>query len=257
MSSNTQLAVNVAMKAGRFLLRNFSKHRELAKLRGHSKEIVTEYDKKSNLLIIKALTDFSEFNLLTEESGFIDKKSNLTWIVDSLDGSGNFALGNPFFSVSIALTKGKQVLLGVVYAPFLKELYVAEKGKGAKLNNMKIEVSKVKELSKSYLLYCEGGAKSNLRISRAVSSFLPIAKDMRKLGSAAIEAGYVASGRAEGFLTTEIYPWDIAAGALLVAEAGGEVSDFKGKPWLLEQSDMLLTNGSLHKKLLSYVEQNI
>lgn len=248
-----QEAINTAVRAGDFLIQNFRKDEALLKERGLSKEIVTRYDQDSDKLILEELQNyFPDHNFLTEETGFIDNKSECLWIIDSMDGSGNFAAGNPFFSVSIALAKNNEVILGVVYAPFLNELYTAEKGKGAYLNSNPIKVSEVEVLSKAYIVTCEGGS-TNQRLAEFYKQLYPQVKDMRKLGSAAIEGGFVATGRADSYLTLQIDPWDVAATVLIVQEAGGKATDLKGNPWTIEKSDLLLTNNKLHSSILEKI----
>ncbi len=250
-----ETAKNTAKKAGQFLLENFKKDELLFTERHMSKEIVTKYDLESDKIIKKELEKaFPHHNLMTEESGVTDKDSEYTWIVDSLDGTGNFASGNPFFSVSIALARKGELILGVVYAPYLNELYFAEKSKGAYLNDKKISVSTIKEISNAYVVTCEGGSKSNQRLAGIYSKIYPQIKDMRKLGSAAIEGGFVASGRADGYITLQIDPWDVAATILITEEAGGKASDFNGNPWKIQRSDLLITNGTMHDEILKHLK---
>ena len=244
-------AVQIAKIAGEYLHKNFKKDSSLLNMRGLSKEITTKYDKESDRIIIAEIEkNFPKHSILTEESGRIDKKSEFLWIVDSLDGSGNYAMSNPFFSVSIALMKNNKVILGVIYAPALNELYTAEVGCGAYLNNKKIKVSEISSIDKSYIVMCEGGLKTNRRISEYVSQIYPRVKDLRKIGSAAIESGFVASGRADAYFTFEISPWDVAAGVLLVKEAGGKVTDFNGDEWEAKKTDLIMSNTKLHKPIL-------
>lgn len=247
-------AVKVAKKSGKYLLENFRKHTDLTSRRGTPKEVVTRFDEGSDEIIKEELSKEYSYNLLTEESGRVDRGSDCTWVVDSLDGTGNFALGNPFFSVSIALMENKELRLGVIYAPFLDELYTAEKGEGAFLNGERIKVSEVEKIQGAYFLSCEGGEKTSRRIAEINHILNPRSKDMRKLGSAAIEGSYVASKRAEGYLTTSIDPWDVAAAVLLVREAGGEVTDFKGNEWSPERQDVLMSNGLIHGKILRMIK---
>ena len=245
-------AIATARKAGIFLLEHFRKDELLAGERGVAKEVTTKYDTESDALIIKEIEEnFPEHNLLTEESGHIDKQHEYTWIVDSLDGSGNFANNNPFFAVSIAVAKGDELILGVVYAPFLEELFVAEKGKGAFLNDKPIHVSESTALNKTYMLACEGGDKDNVRLAQLHSAIHAGVKDFRKLGSAALEGSWVACGRAEAYFSLSIGPWDVGAAVLLVEEAGGKVTDFQGNPWQMQQMDVVMSNGKLHDQLLS------
>jgi myo-inositol-1(or 4)-monophosphatase len=249
-----KFAINLSNVAGRYLLEHFRKDSSLLFRRGFAKEVSTKYDKGSDKLIIRYVKDkFPSHNILTEESGFIDRGSEFTWIVDSLDGTSNFAIGNPFFAVSIALARNSELILGVINAPFLKEIYYAERGKGAFMNGKKIHVSKIRELGKSYVISCEGGDKTK-RIAKINAKIHPRAKDMRKLGSASLEGAAVACGRAEAYIVTKIYPWDIAAAVLLVKEAGGYVTNFKGEEWNNKVSDLILSNSKIHKELLRFVK---
>ncbi len=255
-----QTTISTAKKAGKFLLDNFRKDFSLIKNRSLAKEISTKYDKEADKIIISEITKkFPAHGLLTEESGLIENnklsKSEYLWIIDSLDGTSNFSLGNPFFAVSIALMKKSKLVIGVVYAPFLDELYVAEKGKGATLNGREIHVSEITELKNSYLVSCEGGDKSNKRHAQVNYLFHPEIKDMRKLGSAALEACFVASGRAEAYITFNISSWDVAASILIVEESGGKATDFSGNKWKPVQSDVVISNGILHEKILERINQ--
>ena len=249
-----KFVIDLSKRAGNLLLKNFRKDYDLFRLRGTSKEIVTKYDKMSDEMIVKALIKkFPEYNIITEESGLRNKNSEFTWIVDSLDGSSNFAAGNPFFSISIALLHYDKPILGVAYAPFLKELFVAEEGKGSLLNGKIIHVSDIEKLEKSYFVWCEG-AGSNLQMSKINSILHPIIKDLRKLGSGSLECAWVASGRAEVYVTTQIEPWDVAAGVILVLEAGGKVTNFKGDDWKPVRTDFISSNTKVHNDIIEIMK---
>ena len=247
-----QLALDGAKKAGGVLLEGYSPL-GAAKLKGRG-HLVTKYDLESERIIIEEIRKkHPDHNILAEESGFAGRGSPYTWIIDPLDGTGNFTRGNPFFSISIALSYQKELLLGLVYVPVLNELYVAEKGRGAYLNDEPISVSPKGEVGTSFFVACEGSEQDISRYVRLYSNIRPLSSEFRKLGSAAIECSWVASGRAEGYVTTKINPWDIAAGILLVEEAGGRVTDFEGKKWNFEQSDIIASNGKVHERLLGLV----
>ena len=251
-----KFTIDLAKRVGRFLVKNFRKDYSLLSIRGVAKEIATKYDKMSDELIVKALEKKTpDYNIMAEESGTKDKKSEYTWYVDSLDGSSNFAVGNPLFSISIALLHDNRPILGVAHAPFLKETFVAEEGKGTLLNNREVHVSDVKTIGRSYILTCEGKAKDNVRISRINSILHPKVKDLRKLGSAALESGWISCSRADAYLTTEIDPWDVASGVIFVEEAGGKVTDFKGKDWRPVKTDVFMSNGKIHDKILRMINK--
>jgi myo-inositol-1(or 4)-monophosphatase len=249
-----QLMESLARKAGDTLMKHFGQDWALLKERTTAKEAVTRYDKEVDRLIIEEIKrHYPRHSVLTEESGFLQGDPDWLWIVDSLDGTGNFANFNPFFSVCIALMHRRELLLGAVYAPAIDEFYSAEKGQGAYLNDVKIQVSDVPDLSQSYILYCEGGEKNRERTGKLLQKVYPRVTDIRKLGSAGLETAWVAAGKGEAYFTTRIEPWDVAPGVLLVQEAGGKVTDFQGNPWQPKTSDLLFSNNKLHEKILGLI----
>ncbi|MFZ5390814.1 MAG: inositol monophosphatase family protein, partial [Patescibacteria group bacterium] len=164
------------------------------------------------------------------------------------------------FSVSIALYYKKQPLVGVVYVPYLKELYTALRGKGAFLNGRRLKVSNTSDIKKSFLTYCHGSESKHVKQAVELYKYFKLNSiDMRQLGSAAVELAWVAGGRVESLVIPGCKPWDAAAGILLVKEAGGRVTDFNNKDWsiygqagkILPNIDLLATNGRIHKKILS------
>jgi myo-inositol-1(or 4)-monophosphatase len=241
----------LARRAGDVLLSHFGEDEQLLKLRSTAKEAVTRYDKMVDELIVREIRDrYPDHSLLTEESGLAKGDPDWLWIVDSLDGTGDFAGWNPLFAVCIAVMHKGELLLGTVYAPAINEFYLAEKGNGAYLNQGRIRVSEISNLGQSYLFYCEGGEKDRLRTGSIISKVYPEVMDLRKLGSAGLETAWVAAGKGEAYFTTQIEPWDVAPGVLLVREAGGEVTDFGGDVWKLERSDLLFSNGRVHSAIL-------
>lgn len=245
---------NLTKKAGDYLETNFKKEKGLINLRTTSKEAALKHDRITDKMMIKEIKNsFPDHGILTEESGFIKGKSDWLWIVDSLDGTGNFANHNPLFSVCVALLYKNDLRFGAVFAPALKEFYFAQKGKGAFLNGKRIKVSEIEKIKESYVVYCEGNEKNKKRLARIINNIYPKVKDLRKIGSAGIETAWVAAGKADAYFTTRIDPWDVAAGVLLVKEAGGKISDFKGHPWQVVQSDLLFTNKKLHNKILRLI----
>ena len=235
-------------------MKHFRKDWDLLKERNTAKEAATQYDKEVDRLIVAEIKrHFPRHGLLTEESGPLRGDSDWLWIVDSLDGTGNFADFNPLFSVCLALMHRNELLLGAIYAPAIDEFYFAEKGKGAYLDGTRIRVSDVSDLGQSYVLYCEGGDKDRGRTGKLLHTIYPHVTDIRKLGSAGLETAWVAAGKGEAYFTTRIEPWDVAPGVLLVQEAGGKVSDFQGKPWQPQTSDLLFCNNELHQRILSLI----
>lgn len=249
------LMEDLARKAGDVLMKHFRQDYSLFSLRSTAKEASVRYDKDVDRLIIAEIKrHYPHHSLLTEESGFLQSDPDWLWIVDSLDGTGNFANFNPFFSVCIALLHRNELLLGTIYAPAIDEFYFAEKGKGAYLNGGRIRVSDITDLSQSYIFYCEGGEKDRAKTGKIISRVYPHVMDMRKLGSAGLEIAWVAAGRGEAYFTTKIEPWDVAPGVLLIQEAGGGVSDFHGDFWKLQTSDLLFSNGKVHQELLDLIK---
>ncbi|MCD5396136.1 MAG: inositol monophosphatase [Candidatus Pacebacteria bacterium] len=241
---------SITKEAGRKLLRYFKKGNRLLSVRGTSKEVVTRYDKMiDKFLIQKIQKEFPDHSILTEESGWIRRKKEFLWIVDSLDGSSNFANQNPLFSVCVCLCLKNEPFLSTIYAPAIDEFYFAKKFNGAYLNGKRIKVSKIKKLKDSYIVYCEGNEKNKKRIAKIFYEIYPKVLDLRKIGSAGIESAWVAKGAVDGYFTTKIDPWDVASGILLVQEAGGKVSDFKGNTWQLKRSNLIFSNSLIHKTL--------
>ncbi len=245
------LMETLARKAGDLLLEHFREDPQLLRLRTSAKEAATVYDKMADDLIIQGIRKaYPDHSVLTEESGLINGDPGWLWIVDSLDGTGDFADWNPLFSVCMALMHEDELVLGTIYAPAINEFYLAEQGSGAYLNQRRIRVSEISSLGQSYLFYCEGGEKNRLRTGEMVGRVYPKVVDLRKLGSAGLETAWVAAGKGEAYFTTKIDPWDVAPGVLLVREAGGQVTDFEGDQWKLERSDLVFSNGRVHSDLL-------
>ncbi|MFO7773378.1 MAG: inositol monophosphatase family protein [Dehalococcoidia bacterium] len=246
----------LAKQAGELLLSHFGKDEDLLRLRASVKESVTKYDKLVDSLIVQEISrKYPDHSILTEESGLLDGDPDWLWIVDSLDGTSDFAAVNPFFAVCLAMAHKGDLVLGVVYAPAIGEFYLAEKGNGAYLNQRKIRVSEFSDLRHSYIFYCEGGERDRLRTRNILTRVYPGVTDMRKLGSAGLETAWVAAGKGEAYFTTKIEPWDVAPGVLLVQEAGGEVTDFDGNPWAPHTADLLFSNGRVHHALLDLLRQ--
>jgi myo-inositol-1(or 4)-monophosphatase len=247
-----ELINSLARKAGDTLVKRFRQDWALLKERSTAKEAATSYDKEVDGLIVEEIKrHYPHHSLLTEESGSLQGDPDWLWIVDSLDGTGDFANFNPFFSICIALMHQGELLLGTIYAPAIDEFYFAEKGKGAYLNGVKIQVSDVLDLSQSYIFYCEGGDKDRGRTGELLHKVYPLVTDIRKLGSAGLETAWVAAGKGEAYFSTRIEPWDVAPGVLLVQEAGGKVSDFQGNSWQPQTGDLLFSNKKLHERILS------
>lgn len=215
--------------------------------------IVTDVDKASEKLILKIIKDaFPGDSILAEESGSSETSSNRRWLIDPLDGTTNYTHAYPFFSVSIGFELDGQVVFGAVFNPISNELFWAEKGKGAWLNETQIHVSTVDSLSAS-LLATGFPPDTNAYTDNNINEFATltsISHGVRRDGSAALDLSFVASGRLDGFWETKLSPWDIAAGGLIVAEAGGKVTNLIGGPLELTSGYILATNSLIHDEVL-------
>ena len=258
------VAILAATLAGNRLLQNFRRHHatvlgkqvQSVANRSLSKEVTSSNDYEADRIVIDVITErCPDHNLLTEETGLIDRGSPYCWVVDPLDGSSNFLNPNPFFAVSVCLTYENRPITGVVFAPFLEEVAVARRGQGCTVNGRKVSVSATKDLARTYIVGCPGGDPNNQRFAKMEYALHQNIKDFRKIGSAAIEAYMVAAGRVDAFTTLNISPWDVAAGALCVEEAGGRVTDFHGNPWAMDKTDLLVTNGVIHDSVLAKIHE--
>lgn len=251
-----KFALKTSKTAGKELYKVFREKDPL--LRGTSKEVKSIYDIISDNIIKKAIEkNFPTHSYITEETGLIEKDRNFLWIVDPVDGTSNFENHNPFFSISIALWIKGEPVLGVIEAPMLQERFYAVAGKGAvhedllRKRRVKAVVSEVKKIDQSFFVFCEGGEENKGRITDMFCQTYPAMKDFRKLGSAALELAWVGVGRADGYKTTQICLWDVAAGLLFVKESGGQILKFDGSPYdmssfnPLKKYDILATNGKI------------
>ncbi len=216
-------------------------------------DLVTPFDVAAQEILLGRLSAaFPGHGFLAEEGVSRPGTSDCRWIIDPLDGTTNFAHGFPVFSVSAALECAGRLVLGWVYDPTREDLFRAEIGRGATRNGDPVRVSKVAELGRSLLAT---GFPYDVRTSRVNNlchweRFVVRAQAIRRCGSAALDLAYVACGRFDGFWELKLKPWDIAAGALLVSEAGGRVTDFDGGPFALDAPGVLASNGLVHAEML-------
>jgi len=194
---------------------------------------------------------YPDHHIITEESGAVNPMSDTVWIIDPIDGSVNFSTHNPFVAISLAVMHQNELVLGVVEAPLLGEQFVARRGQGATVNGQLVHVSATAQLSQAYLVSCDGGITDRTQVfSTTIRNYYDQVTDFRKLGSAALECAWVASGRADAYITMAIDPWDVAAGVLLIQEAGGIVTTFEGRDWEPKQLDIVCSNGLLHHAVM-------
>ncbi|MCI0448365.1 MAG: inositol monophosphatase [Chlorobi bacterium] len=247
-----------ADEAAKILVENFDKDFEIGRKRDYN-DLVTEIDKKSEAKIIEIVHKyFPEHNVLGEEGGDLKKKSDYVWIVDPIDGTINYTYSVPIFCVSIALEVKKEVVLGIVLSPLTKEKFWAEKGNGAYLNDKKIKVSDTEYLKDSLLVTgFPYGAKAN--DDHCIDHFINFVKQglpIRRLGSAAMDICYLACGRFDGFWEINLNAWDVAAGYLILLEAGGRVTDFKGNKYSIYGKQILASNGrTVHKEMIEVLQR--
>jgi len=244
-------AVATARRAGDFLRTHFGEQHHI-EYKGEI-NLVTEADRRSEAVIIAAIREcFPNHAILAEESPALAGSSSCRWIVDPLDGTTNYAHGFPMFCVSLALEVEGTVTVGVVYQPLLDEMFTAAKGQGAFLNGRPIHVSTTAALSHSLLAT---GFPYDIRVGgdNNMGHFFHMAmraQALRRAGSAALDLAYVAAGRFDGFWELRLAPWDMAAGTLLVEEAGGTVTDLRGGPFFLSSPAVVASNSMIHTAML-------
>lgn len=217
-------------------------------------DLVTNADKESESYIIDKISKkFPNHQILCEESNAINADgTSFKWIVDPLDGTTNFSHDYPLFGISIALEVEGKVILGVVYDPLHKELFYATKEGGAYLNGKAIKVSKIDSLNKS-LVATGFGYDIRYNPGKSIDYFAKMllkTQAMRRDGSAALDLCYVASGRFDAFYELRLYPWDVAAGSLIVEEAGGEITDYQGNSCTIYRREILASNALIHNEIL-------
>lgn len=258
MDPSIKVLESLSIEAGRILLNRFRSVIRVAK-KGEI-DLVTDVDQESeDFLIDEIQRRYLDHKIISEERGVIQGTDSKVWLIDPLDGTVNYAHGIPIFSVSIAYMEHSEVVLGVVYDPMQDELFTAERGVGSKLNGSPIHVSGERTLDQSLLATgfsydVRSVPENNLD---NYSSFALKSLGVRRLGSAAIDLAYVAAGRLDGFWEISINRWDIAAGGLIVEEAGGLVTNVHGgDKYLTKHPSILATNSHIHSQMLSVLERN-
>jgi myo-inositol-1(or 4)-monophosphatase len=247
-----ELAIRAAREAGELLRASLGRDIEVRK-KGPI-DLVTDVDVASERLIKGLIaTYYPRHAVLGEETGVSGADSEYLWIVDPLDGTTNYAHGYPCFCVSIGVERRGEMVLGVVYDPTRDELFVAERGAGATLNNRRIRVSDTAPLGQSLLVT---GFPYNISLREFTNlehfrNFCVHAQAVRRDGSAALDLCYVACGRFDGFWELALSPWDTAAGTLIVAEAGGRVTAFEGRPFDVRRPEVVASNGLVHDEMLA------
>ena len=252
--------INATEAAAQVLKHYFSsKNLQISNKEGIN-NLVTEADHASDKAIIDTIREvFPDHFILSEETGSSETSSEYKWIIDPIDGTVNYAHGIPICCVSIGVEKEGKMIMGAVYNPFMSEFYFAEKGKGATLNGNIIKVSDETEVIKSCLVtgfpytYLDMPNGPLECFERFIRKGIPV----RRLGSAAMDLCWVAAGRFDGFYEHKLNAWDSAAGFLIVEEAGGKVSDYKGDEYSPYQPHILATNGKIHAEMLKWINGKI
>lgn len=248
-------AIQTARDAGSLLAERFG--RELRVMNKSELDLVTESDLASERLIIDRIKTYHPRHaILAEESGASSpvnaEKSEWRWIIDPLDGTTNYAHGYPCFCVSIGLEHQGRIELGVIYDPLRDEMFTAERGEGASLNGRRVTVSRTDKLTGALL--CTGfpyDVRERSEFARHFANFIMNAQAVRRDGAAALDLAYVACGRFDGFWEEGLKPWDVAAGSLMVEEAGGRVSNYAGGPLSIYAPPILASNGLVHEQMMS------
>lgn len=246
-------AIETARDAGQVLLEKFG--RKITITKKGDINLVTEADLASEALIIERIKSyFPKHSILAEEAGnavTIGDGTTWKWIIDPLDGTTNFAHGYPCFCVTLALEHEGEIVVGVTFDPTRDELFAAERGQGASLNNKPIRVSETEELGNALIVT---GFPYDIRdrenFARHLTDFLLSSRGVRRDGSAAIDLAYVACGRFDGFWEEGLNAWDVAAGVLLIEEAGGQVSYYDGSPFSVYTPPICASNGLIHSQML-------
>ena len=250
-------AIETARDAGQLLLEKFG--RGIAVTKKGDINLVTEADLASEALIIERIKSYyPKHSILAEESGnavIIGGENTWKWIIDPLDGTTNFAHGYPCFCVTLSLEHEGEIKIGVTFDPTRNELFAAERGQGATLNGKPIRVSEAGQLSESLIVTgFPYNFKSRPDFSKHLTQFLLHSRGVRRDGSAAIDLAYVACGRFDGMWEEGLKPWDMAAGVLLVEEAGGQVSGYDKSKFSIYSPPMVASNGLIHTQMLDVLK---
>ena len=253
----------LAKQTGGFLQRQQGKIKSSHVLTKSMNSFVTYVDKESEKRLVKGLKRILPGSgFITEEETVVNKREKYTWVIDPLDGTTNFIHGVPCYCISIGLMLSdginNEIILGVIYEPNLDELFYAIKGKGAFMNGKKIAVSGAKKLSHSLLVtgFPTYDLKKMKQYLNLFSYFMKNTRGLRRMGSAAVDLAYTACGRFDSFYEYSLNPWDVAAGSLLVKEAGGKVCDFKGGNNFLFGKEIIASNATVHGDMLKSIKKH-
>ena len=256
MNNTFHFAEEIIEKASKLILKNHKKIRNISYKKGDS-NLVTNVDKETEALLIKEIiSKYPSHSIIAEESGLRKKDPNYQWFIDPIDGTTNFAHSYPFFCTSIAFAKNGILEFGLIKDPITNELYSARRNKGAKLNGKPISASKTKKLNESLLITGFPYDKRTSRINNLKNfcNLTLLTHGVRRDGAAALDLCYVACGRVDGYWEMKLSPWDVAAGVLILEEAGGKVTGFRGEEYNIFDKQIVATNGLIHKELLRHLK---
>ncbi len=256
LNNTYNFAEELIEKASKLILKNHKKIRNISYKKGDS-NLVTNVDKEVEALIIKEIVSkYPNHSIIAEESKAQKKDPNYQWFIDPIDGTTNFAHSYPFFCTSIGFVKNNILEFGLIKDPLTNELYSARRSQGAKLNKRPIFVSKIKKLNESLLITGFPYDKRTSKVNNLKNfcNLTLLTHGVRRDGAAALDLCYIASGKADGYWEMKLSPWDVAAGVLILEEAGGKVSDFKGGKYNIFNKQIVATNGLIHKELLKHLK---
>ena len=250
--------VKACRKAAKTLIRDFGEIENLqVSIKGPG-DFVTASDKKVEKILIDELQKARpNYSILSEEIGKISNDESFKWIIDPIDGTANFLHGIPHFAISIGLEHDGEIICGIIYDPIKDEMFVAEKGNGSYLNNQRIRVSSRSKLE-NCIIFTGGPKRESKNRDLAIEEYNKFSSKVlipiRKMGSAALDMAYVAAGRCDGFWQRNLNYWDIAAGIIIVKEAGGFVTDFKGNELYIENKTILVTNSRIDEEMIEILK---
>ncbi|MEC7150337.1 MAG: inositol monophosphatase family protein [Pseudomonadota bacterium] len=258
-SPKMNVIIKACMKAAKSLIRDFGEIENLQVSTKAPGDFVTSADKRTEKILIEELQKANaDYGIVSEEAGLINKSNNKNkWIIDPIDGTMNFLNGVPQFAISIGYEEDQEIKCGVIFNPVTNEMFCAEKGNGAYLNNSRIRVSNKKKIIDSLLV--TGGPKYASDIKEKIfSEYVEVSKNVsnvRKFGSAALDMAYVASGRFDGYWQRELNYWDIAAGIVIVKEAGGFVNFFDEDNKNPLKKNIIASNANIHEDLIGMISK--
>jgi len=248
-----KIAIQAVESSGKILIEYFEKLHDFKQKNKNIRDLVTEVDVLSENNIKKIIeNDFPEHSINGEETGLMKKESEYCWHIDPIDGTVNYSQGIPLCAVSVGLQYNKEIIAGAIYNPFTEELFFASKGKGAFLNGKPIFVSSKNKLREG-LFVAAFSSDIEKEKSKEYNIFGKINNTTRgvlRLGSAALALAYLACGRIDGFWAHDLYPWDVAGGLALINEAGGQLSNGKGKEYSLKSKVLIASNPRIHGQLI-------